>query len=114
MSSKYEVSFLSFDLYFDVLMLGDISSNVRFFEKILQIGKSLRYEENLPFFSFFYQTKISSIKDYHFHHELPIFSVKHDLIKDRSIIIYDQGRDLVISKLNDETFDGVTSDRNNF
>lgn len=108
MSNKFEVSFVSFDLYFDVLILGDVSSNVRFFEKILQIGKNQSHEDNLPFFSFFGINASSDIlskdKNEEFNLDLPLFSVNHDVIKDRSIIVYDQGRDLIISNIQDENY----------
>ena len=29
-------------------------------------------------------------------YELPIFSINHDVIKDRSIILYDKGRDITV------------------
>ena len=106
LANKFEITFIHFDLYFDVLMIGDSSSNVRFFEKILQLSKSNSQEENLPFFSMFYDGEaLASTRERklrkEYHYDLPIFSVSHDVIKDRCVIIYDQGRDLVISKIDD-------------
>jgi hypothetical protein len=104
MTNKFEISFISYDLYFDVLYLGDVSSNVRFLENVLQIGKISSYEDNLPFFSFFYEPKPNKIttNNLNYNIDLPYFSVNHDVIKDRSIILYDQGKDIIISALDDD------------
>ena len=106
-ANKFEISYISYDLNFDVLYLGDVSSNVRFIEKILQLGKKESKEENLPFFNFDYEPikngyitdkrKVVTREDVQqVNYELPIFSINHDVIKDRSIILYDKGRDITV------------------
>lgn len=105
-SNQFEVTFIDYDLFFDILLLGDMSSNVRIFEKMLQIGKIPSNEENLPFFSLFYESeKPSHLKPYKFEIDshLPIISVHHDVLKDRSVIMYDQGTDLIMT--NDESLE---------
>jgi len=117
MSNCYEISFIYFDLFFDLLILGDVNSNIRFIEKILQIGKSQNIEETLPFFSFdneensYFTSKHLNKNKNEIFTDLPLFSVNHDVIKDRSIIMYDEGRDLMISCFNEDgetesVFDG--------
>lgn len=107
-SNNFEISFISYDLFFDVLVIGDVSSNVRFFEKVLQIGKSRDTNaENLPFFSLFYEAEKEAVNTrntmkYEINQDLPVFSVNHDVLKDRSIIMYDQGKDIVISAYDSE------------
>ncbi len=116
MCNKYEISYITFDLYFDVLIIGDVSSNVKFFEKILQIGKQQSQDENLPFFSFFSDSTKFSNKDKLdetvYNYDLPLFSVNHDVIKDRSIITYDQGRDLTITTINEDSMEEESNKKN--
>ncbi len=116
MCNKYEISYITFDLYFDVLIIGDVSSNVKFFEKVLQIGKQQSQEENLPFFSFFadstkFQNK-DKLDETLNNYDLPLFSVNHDVIKDRSIITYDQGRDLTVTIINEDSLEEEPSKKN--
>jgi hypothetical protein len=98
-SNDYEISFINYDLYFDVLTIGDVSSNVKTFEKILQIGKDNNNEETLPFFSLFYEVEnIGKNKvKVDINPDLPMFSVTHDILKDRNVILYDQGQELKIT-----------------
>ena len=104
MSNSFEISFIYFDLFFDLLILGDVNSNVRFLEKVLQIGKCQTVEDNLPFFSFEDEEKLytnyknGNKNKNEIFTDLPLFSVNHDVIKDRSIIMYDEGKDLIISR----------------
>lgn len=109
MSNCFEISFIYFDLFFDLLILGDVNSNVRFLEKVLQIGKPQSIEETLPFFSFeneenlYKKLKLSYKNKNETFTDLPMFSVNHDVIKDRSIIMYDEGKDLFISNCTEES-----------
>lgn len=118
LSNKFEISFLSFDLFFDILVLGDSSSNVRFFEKVMQIGKPSTNEENFPFFSFLFEsykppTGAKNKYKNEINYDLPLFSVNHDVIKDRSIIMYDNGRDLIITPMEEENQDeSVNKEKN--
>lgn len=98
-SNNFEISFIYYDLFFDILIIGDYLSNIRIIEKVLQIGKSYSYEENLPFFSLFYEAKKFPKKNIlgdNFNPDLPMISITHDILKDRSIIMFDQGKDLCI------------------
>jgi hypothetical protein len=117
MSNNFEISFINYDLYFDVLMIGDVSSNVRFFEKILHIGKQSTIDENLPFFSLFYEGESTSNRKNstkaEINFDLPVFSINHDVLKDRSVIMYDQGKDLTISIVEEETMDSSGIEENN-
>jgi len=98
-SNNFEISYIYYDLFFDMIIIGDYSSNVRIIEKVLQIGKSNNIEENLPFFSLFYEANKfpnKPILNENYNPDLPLVSITHDILKDRSIIMYDQGKDLVI------------------
>ena len=141
--NKFEISYIGYDLNFDVLYIGDVNSNVRFIEKVLQIGRRERIEENLPFFSFdngeynkgyiiienekkednnsnnntHNDNNIQIKKIVKFpeqpkkNYDLPIISINHDVIKDRSIILYDKGENVIVTKYKrDEVKDGDTSD----
>jgi hypothetical protein len=57
-SNKYEISFIAYDFNFDMVYFGDLSSNVRFIEKVLQLGKSDTKKENFPLFSLDYEDNI--------------------------------------------------------
>lgn len=110
-SNKFEISYISYDLNFDVLYLGDVSSNVRFIEKILQLGKKEVVEENLPFINFSdepiinkNQFKLPDIPKVNY--DLPIFSINHDIIKDRSIILYDKGKNVIVKEKEDSSDSG--------
>ena len=106
-SNKYEISFIAYDFNFDMVYFGDLSSNVRFIEKVLQLGKFDDKSENLPLFSFEYEKKkensdknkflkeLDSQKNY----ELPYLSMNHDIIKDRNIILYDKGENVEIQNV---------------
>ena len=99
-SNKYEISFIAYDFNFDMVYFGDISSNVRFIEKVLQLGQSYIKQENFPLFSLDYENNIyenndKKIKkrneflnelDSQTNYELPYLSMSHDIIKDRNII----------------------------
>ena len=104
-SNVNEITFIYYDLYFDIMIFGDVSSNVRCFEKVLQIGKSQSNEEIIPIFSLFYESthihKSNNIK-IDFNWDLPLFSVKHDILKDRAIIQYDQGDDITVQSSEEE------------
>jgi hypothetical protein len=104
-SNNFEISFVFYDLFFDIMIIGDYSSNVRVIEKVLQIGKSSSVEDNLPFFSLFYEAnkfpKAVKLNE-NFNSDLPLLSITHDILKDRSIIMYDQGKDLMIETNEDE------------
>jgi hypothetical protein len=97
-SNDYEISFINYDLYFDILIIGDVSSNIKTFEKILQIGKHNNMEDTLPFFSLFYEVEhIGKNKvKVDINPDLPLLSVTHDILKDRNVILYDQGQELKI------------------
>lgn len=106
-SNNFEVSFIFFDLFFDTLIIGDVSSNIRLFEKLLQIGKSLEEKTALPFFSIFYEMenlpKTIGTRDYN--PDLPYFSTYHDVLKDKNLILYDKGSELNFK--NEEDLDYV-------
>ena len=106
-SSQFEISYISYDLNFDLVYFGDVSSNCRFIEKVLQIGKKENIDNNLPFFSFddddiIYKQLSDENCDFvpKLNYDLPIISINHDVIKDRSIILYDKGRKFDIKKYN--------------
>ena len=106
-SNKFKISFINYDLNFDTMFLGDVSSNVRFIEKVLQMDekKFFRddFHDNLPFFSFDddylkNNEKYEEEKKKNINYNLPLFSINHDVIKDRSIILYDKGKEIIIKK----------------
>jgi len=105
LSNSSQITYIYYDLYFDIMMIGDISSNVRCFEKVLQIGKAQTNEEIIPIFSLFYEAN-SMLKQnpmkVDFNWDLPLFSVKHDILKDRAIIQYDQGDDIVVQNSDED------------
>ena len=96
-----------------MVYFGDLSSNVRFIEKVLQLGKFNSQKENFPLFSLNYENDIiekmdkKEIKknkflnelDQQTNYELPYFSINHDIIKDRNIILYDKGENVEIQKV---------------
>ena len=109
-SNKFKINFINYDLNFDTMFFGDVSSNVRFIEKVLQMDDKKNFynnfQDNLPFFSFddnylqnnqLYQ-KYEEEKKKNINYNLPLFSINHDVIKDRSIILYDKGKDIIIKK----------------
>jgi len=111
-SNKYEISFIAYDFNFDMVYFGDLSSNVRFIEKVLQLGKSDIKQENFPLFSLDYEDNIlenknKKIKKSVFlkelesqtNYELPYLSMSHDIIKDRHIILYDKGNNVEIQNV---------------
>ena len=111
-SNKYEISFISYDFNFDMVYFGDLSSNVRFIEKVLQLGKSYSKQDNFPIFSLDYENNILEndnkrkkrnifLKelDSQTNYELPYFSMSHDIIKDRNIILYDKGNNVEIQNI---------------
>ena len=112
-SNKYEISFIAYDFNFDMVYFGDISSNVRFIEKVLQLGQSYIKQENFPLFSLDYENNIyenndKKIKkrneflnelDSQTNYELPYLSMSHDIIKDRNIILYDKGNNVEIQNI---------------
>ena len=111
-SNKYEISFIAYDFNFDMVYFGDLSSNVRFIEKVLQLGKSDTKQENFPLFSLDYEDNIlenknKKIKKSVFlkelesqtNYELPYLSMSHDIIKDRNIILYDKGNNVEIQNI---------------
>jgi hypothetical protein len=109
-SSKFEISYIAYDLNFDLVYFGDVSSNCRFIEKVLQIGKKENVDYNLPFFSFddddiIYKKLSDENCDFFpkLNYDLPIISINHDVIKDRSIILYDKGKKFDIKKYNNST-----------
>ena len=114
-SNKYEISFISYDFNFDMVYFGDISSNIRFIEKVLQLGKSSIKQNNFPLLSFDYENNIFENNnnnkkkkrndflkelDSQTNYELPYFSMSHDIIKDRNIILYDKGKNVEIQNIN--------------
>lgn len=109
-SNNFEISFINYDLFFDMIVIGDYSSNVRVIEKVLQIGKNFSSEENLPFFSLFYEAEKfpgenSKKNKINYNGDLPFVSITHDILKDRSIVMFDQGKDLLIeTNESDEDF----------
>ena len=116
-SNKYEISFIAYDFNFDMVYFGDLSSNVRFIEKVLQLGKFDVKSENLPLFSFEYENnafinnqnknngnnneknKFLKELDSQINYELPYLSMNHDIIKDRNIILYDKGENVEIQDI---------------
>ena len=115
-SNKYEISFIAYDFNFDMVYFGDLSSNVRFIEKVLQLGKFDIKSENLPLFSFEYENNILEnnqnkknnnddknkfIKELNsqVNYDLPYLSMNHDIIKDRNIILYDKGESVEIQNI---------------
>ena len=111
-SNKYEISFIAYDFNFDMVYFGDLSSNVRFIEKVLQLGKLDVKSDNLPLFSFEYENNVlENIKnnkdknkflkelDSQKNYELPYISMNHDIIKDRNIILYDKGENVEIQDI---------------
>ena len=115
-SNKYEISFIAYDFNFDMVYFGDLSSNVRFIEKVLQLGKFDIKSENLPLFSFDYENTVLEnnnqnkknnndknkfIKELNsqVNYDLPYLSMNHDIIKDRNIILYDKGSSVNIQNI---------------
>ena len=115
-SNKYEISFIAYDFNFDMVYFGDLSSNVRFIEKVLQLGKCDIKSENLPLFSFDYENdilinnqnkrdnnnekdKFLKELDSQINYDLPYLSMNHDIIKDRNIILYDKGENVEIQNI---------------
>ena len=112
-SNKYEITYIAYDFNFDMVYFGDLSSNVRFIEKVLQLGKFNSQKENFPLFSLNYENDIiekmdkKEIKknkflnelDQQTNYELPYFSINHDIIKDRNIILYDKGENVENQKV---------------
>ena len=112
-SNKYEITYIAYDFNFDMVYFGDLSSNVRFIEKVLQLGKFNSQKENFPLFSLNYENDIiekmdkKEIKknkflnelDQQTNYELHYFSINHDIIKDRNIILYDKGENVEIQKV---------------
>ena len=115
-SNKYEISFIAYDFNFDMVYFGDLNSNVRFIEKVLQLGKFDIKSENLPLFSFEYENteflssfqnnkdngdKNKFIKELNsqINYDLPYLSMNHDIIKDRNIILYDKGESVEIQNI---------------
>ena len=115
-SNKYEISFIAYDFNFDMVYFGDLSSNVRFIEKVLQLGKFDIKSENLPLFSFEYENKVLEnnqnkknnnddknkfIEELNsqINYDLPFLSMNHDIIKDRNIILYDKGESVEIQNI---------------
>ena len=112
-SNRYEITFISYDFNFDMVYFGDLSSNVRFIEKVLQLGKSYSKQENFPMFSLDYENNILEngdnkrkkrsifLKelDSQTNYGLPYFSMNHDIIKDRNIILYDKGNNVEMQNI---------------
>ena len=112
-SNKYEISFIAYDFNFDMVYFGDLSSNVRFIEKVLQLGKSNIKQDNFPLFSIDYENNIFKNEDNkkrkrnqflkelesQTNYELPYLSMSHDIIKDRNIILYDKGNNVEIQNI---------------
>ena len=112
-SNKYEISFIAYDFNFDMVYFGDLSSNVRFIEKVLQLGKADIKQENFPLFSMDYEENVLENKDKKMkkrniflkelesqtNYELPYLSMSHDIIKDRNIILYDKGNNVEIQNV---------------
>ena len=109
-SNKYEISFIAYDFNFDLVYFGDLSSNVRFIEKVLQLGKLDVKSESLPLFSFDYENNVLENQnnndnkflkelDSQKNYELPYLSMNHDIIKDRNIILYDKGENVEIQNI---------------
>ena len=111
-SNKYEISFIAYDFNFDMVYFGDISSNIRFIEKVLQLGKSNIKQNNFPLISFDYDNIMENTEkkkkkrneflkelDSQTNYDLPYFSMSHDIIKDRNIILYDKGKNVEIQNI---------------
>ena len=112
-SNKYEISFIAYDFNFDMVYFGDLSSNVKFIEKVLQLGKSYVKQDNFPLFSFDYENNYFENKDKkkkkrneflkeldsQTNYDLPYLSMSHDIIKDRNIILYDKGSNVNIQNI---------------
>ena len=112
-SNKYEISFIAYDFNFDMVYFGDLSSNVRFIEKVLQLGKADIKQDNFPLFSMDYEENVLENKDKKMkkrniflkelesqtNYELPYLSMSHDIIKDRNIILYDKGNNIEIQNV---------------
>ena len=112
-SNKYEISFIAYDFNFDMVYFGDLSSNVRFIEKVLQLGQSKAKENNFPLFSMDYENNTYENNnknkkernqflkelDSQTNYDLPYFSMSHDIIKDRNIILYDKGNNVEIQNI---------------
>ena len=112
-SNKYEISFIAYDFNFDMVYFGDLSSNVRFIEKVLQLGKADIKQDNFPLFSMDYEENVLENKDKKMkkrniflkelesqtNYELPYLSMNHDIIKDRNIILYDKGNNVEIQNV---------------
>ena len=95
-----------------MVYFGDISSNIRFIEKVLQLGKSNIKQNNFPLISFDYDNIMENTEkkkkkrneflkelDLQTNYELPYFSMSHDIIKDRNIILYDKGKNVEIQNI---------------
>ena len=112
-SNKYEISFIAYDFNFDMVYFGDLSSNVKFIEKVLQLGKSYIKQDNFPLFSLDYENNSFESKDKknkkrneflkeldsQTNYDLPYLSMSHDIIKDRNIILYDKGSSVNIQNI---------------
>ena len=107
-SNKYEISFIAYDFNFDMVYFGDLSSNVRFIEKVLQLRKFDAKSEDLPLFSFDFEKKEDKKNDNNdflktlesqVNYNLPYLSMNHDIIKDRNIILYDKGEKVKIQDI---------------
>ena len=112
-SNKYEISFIAYDFNFDMVYFGDLSSNVKFIEKVLQLGKSYIKQDNFPLFSLDYENNSFENKDKknkkrneflkeldsQTNYDLPYLSMSHDIIKDRNIILYDKGSNVNIQNI---------------
>ena len=111
-SNKYEISFIAYDFNFDMVYFGDLSSNVRFIEKVLQLGTFAIKSEEFPFFSFDYDENEKSVKkneesqnnirkelESQVNYNLPYLSMNHDIIKDRNIILCDKGEKVQIQNI---------------
>ena len=103
-SNKYEISFIAYDFNFDM--------NIRFIEKVLQLGKSNIKQNNFPLISFDYDNIMENTEnkkkkrneflkelDSQTNYDLPYFSMSHDIIKDRNIILYDKGKNVEIQNI---------------
>jgi hypothetical protein len=96
-----------------MVYFGDLSSNVRFIEKVLQLGQSKAKENNFPLFSMDYENNTYENNnknkkernqflkelDSQTNYDLPYFSMSHDIIKDRNIILYDKGNNVEIQNI---------------
>ena len=95
-----------------MVYFGDISSNIRFIEKVLQLGKSNIKQNNFPLISFDYDNIMENTEnkkkkrneflkelDSQTNYDLPYFSMSHDIIKDRNIILYDKGKNVEIQNI---------------